>query len=83
MRCGIASELVRCGGGKQMINEETMQMEETKMMAEQEAWERLHQAIFKELFPQNRKAKSTNLRDDKSAYPHWAYVRPEDWIIKV
>ena len=49
--------------GKQMINEETIRMEEGKMVSEQEAWERLHEAIFKELFPQNRKAKSTNLRD--------------------
>jgi len=46
-----------------MINEETIQMEEAKMVAEQEAWERLHESIFKELFPQNRKTKSTNLTE--------------------
>jgi hypothetical protein len=45
-----------------MTNEETIETEEIKMVAEQQAWERLHEAIFKELFPQNRKAKSTNPR---------------------
>ena len=49
--------------GEQMMNEETIQLEEAKMVAEQEAWERLHEAIFKGLFSQNRKAKSTNLRN--------------------
>jgi len=38
------------GGGEQMTNEETIQMEDAKMVAEQEAWERLHKVIFKELF---------------------------------
>ena len=51
------------GGGEQMTNDETIQMEDAKMVAEQEAWERLHESIFKELFAQNRKAKSTNLTD--------------------
>ena len=49
--------------GEQMTNEETIQMEDVITVAEQQAWERLHEAIFKELFPQNRTAKSTNPRD--------------------
>jgi hypothetical protein len=60
--------------GEQMINEETIEMEEAKMATEQEAWERLHQAIFRELFPQNRKANSSKLRDAKSVHPHWAHA---------
>ena len=60
--------------GEQMINEETIPMEEAKMVSEQEAWERLHESIFRGLFPQNRKAKSTNLRNEKSAHPHWAHA---------
>ena len=38
------------GGGRQMTNEETILMEDAKMAAAQEAWERLHKVIFKELF---------------------------------
>ena len=33
-----------------MTNEETIQMEDAKMAANQEAWDRLHRVIFKELF---------------------------------
>lgn len=33
-----------------MTYEEMMQIEEARVMAEQRAWERLHEAIFKELF---------------------------------
>ena len=60
--------------GEQMINEDTIQMEEPKVVAEQEAWERLHEAIVKGLFPQNRKAKPTTLHGDRSAHPHWAHA---------
>ena len=38
------------GGGEQMTYEEMMQIEEARVVAEQKAWERLHEAIFKELF---------------------------------
>ena len=38
------------GRGEQMTNEETIQMQETKMVADEEAWERLHKVIFRELF---------------------------------
>jgi hypothetical protein len=37
-------------GGEQMTYEEMMQIEEARVVAEQKAWERLHEAIFKELF---------------------------------
>ena len=37
------------GGGEQMSYEEMIQIEEARV-AEQKAWERLHEAIFKELF---------------------------------
>ena len=42
--------------GSKMSNEETIQLEEAQTVAEQETWEHLHEAIFKELFPQSRKA---------------------------
>jgi hypothetical protein len=38
------------GGGEQMTYEEMIQIEEARVVAEQKAWERLHEAIFKELF---------------------------------
>lgn len=60
--------------GEQMSNEETIQLEEAKMVAEPEAWERLHEAIFKELFPPNRNAKSTNLRDHSGIWDMTVYA---------
>jgi hypothetical protein len=38
-----------------MTYEEMMQIEEAKMVAEQKAWERLHQVILKELFNETDK----------------------------
>jgi hypothetical protein len=38
------------GGGEQLTYEEMMLIEEARVRAEQEAWERLHEAILKELF---------------------------------
>lgn len=38
-----------------MTYEEMMQIEEARVMAEQKAWERLHEAIFKELLKKTDK----------------------------
>jgi hypothetical protein len=38
-----------------MTDEEMIQTEEARLMAEQKAWERLHEAIFKELFKKTDK----------------------------
>ena len=43
------------GGGEQVTYEEMIQIEEAKVVAEQKAWEPLHEAIFKELFNQTDK----------------------------
>lgn len=45
----LLADLLRCGWGEQMTYEEMMQIEEAKVVAEQKAWERLHEAIWKEL----------------------------------
>lgn len=55
-RCGFAGELgTLWNGGEQMTYEEMMQIEEARVVAEQKAWERLHEAIFKELFKKTDK----------------------------
>src|SRR5262249_50877773 len=54
-RCGLPGDLLRCGWGEQMTYEEMMQIEEAKIVAEQKAWERLHEVILKELFNETDK----------------------------
>lgn len=55
-RCGFAGELgTLWNGGERMTYEEMMQIEEARVVAEQKAWERLHEAIFKELFKKTDK----------------------------
>ena len=54
-RCGLRADLLGCGWGEQMTYEEMMQIEEAKIVAEQKAWERLHEVILKELFNETDK----------------------------